>query len=416
MEFILEENFFHPTEYTPFNYSKGFPMKVPFSYLDRQFKQASKNEPKELTDLIIDDIRDFLKTSEFTLGSQVERFEKKFADFIGVKHAIGVNSGTDALTLSMLAAGIGPGDEVITCAETFIATAGAIAATRATPVFVDVNDEFTIDETLIEKAITPKTKAILPVFFTGNCPNMKAILEIAEKHSLLVIEDSCCGIDARIGAQKAGSFGLTGSFSFHPLKNLNVWSDGGMITTNSDETAKKLRLLRNHGLTNRDEVEVFGYNSRLDALQAVVALRMIDDVTAVTDQRIRHARLIDEGLKELSDFIEIPYRNPDYRNVFHLYMVRVKQRDALLRFCIENGVEAKVHYPIPLPYQKCCAHLGYRKGDFPKTERDCDSIITFPCHQHLTEEEIEYMLDIIWSFYKNERHPVRRFSTAASAS
>lgn len=355
-------------------------MQVPFSYLERQFEQSTNlNKEKKLTDLIIEDIRAFLKTSEFTLGSKVELFEKKFADFIGVKHAIGVGSGTDALILSLRALNIGHGDEVITCAETFIATAGAIAGVGATPVFVDVNDEFTIDETLIEKAITKKTKAIIPVFFTGNCPNMDQILQIAKKHNLHVIEDSCCGIDAKIKGKRAGSFGITGTFSFHPLKNLNVWSDGGMVTTNSDAVARQLRLLRNHGLVSRDEVECFGYNSRLDAIQAVVGLRMIDDVATVTDQRIANAKLLDEAFKDLSDFIEIPYRNPDYRHVFHLYMLRVKDRDGLLKHCAKNQVEAKVHYPIALPYQQCCAHLGYKKGSFPKTERDCARISSLIC-------------------------------------
>ncbi|MCH9632027.1 MAG: dTDP-3-amino-3,4,6-trideoxy-alpha-D-glucose transaminase [Chlamydiae bacterium] len=390
-------------------------MRVPFSYLERQFKQSENlEEKKELADTIIDDIRDFLKTSEFTLGSKVEAFEKKFAAFIGVKHAIGVGSGTDALILSLRALGIGAGDEVITCAETFIATAGAIAGVGATPVFVDVNDEFTIDENLIEGAITEKTKAIMPIFFTGNCPNMDAILDIAHKHKLHVVEDSCCGIDARIKDKKAGSMGITGTFSFHPLKNLNVWSDGGMVTTNSDDVAHKLKLLRNHGLANRDEVECFGYNSRLDALQAVVALRMIDDVTEVTNQRIANAKRLDEAFKDLSDFIEIPYRNPDYRNVFHLYMLRVKKRDELLEYCHQHEIEAKVHYPIELPYQNCCKHLGYKKGDFPKAERDRDSIITLPCHQCLTEAEINHMIETIRSFYINEHSALCGLSSTAS--
>ena len=390
-------------------------MRVPFSYLERQFKQSSNPEnEKELTDLIIDDIRAFLKTSEFTLGSKVEEFERKFADFIGVKHAIGVGSGTDALILSLRALGIGPGDEVITCAETFIATAGAIAGVGATPVFVDVNDEFTIDENLIEGAITPKTKAIIPVFFTGNCPNMDAITAIAKKHSLHVVEDSCCGIDARIGDRKAGSMGITGTFSFHPLKNLNVWSDGGMITTQSDEIARSLRLLRNHGLASRDEVECFGYNSRLDALQAVVALRMIDDVTEVTDQRIANAKRLDEALADLSEFIEIPQRSPEYRHVFHLYMLRVKGRDELLKYCQAHEIEAKVHYPIELPYQNCCKHLGYKKGDFPKAERDRDTIITLPCHQLLSPAEVNHMIETIRSFYKNEYSALCGLSSTAS--
>lgn len=377
-------------------------MKIPFSYLERQFEVTDQPNSSSLVDLILADIRQFVKTGAFTLGEKVEFFEKKFAKFIGVKHAIGVGSGTDALILSLKALGIGSGDEVITCAETFIATAGAIAATGARPVFVDVNDEFTIDETLIPSAISKRTKAILPVYFTGNCPNMDRIMEIAKKYNLPVVEDSCCGIDAAIGNRKAGSIGITGTFSFHPLKNLNVWSDGGMITTNNDQIARKLRLFRNHGLINRDEVECFGVNSRLDALQAVVALRMIDDITQVTDRRIEVAKMLDKGFKGLEDYIDIPMRRDEYRHIYHLYMVRVKKRDALLEYCNDQGIEAKIHYPIPLPYQKCCEHLGYKRGDFPKTERDCDSIITFPSHQHLTEAEVEYMIEVVRKFYENK--------------
>lgn len=379
-------------------------MKVNFSYLDRQFRQAGEGDDPYTfdTDQIFSDLKDFVSTGDFTLGKKLEEFEAKFSDLIKVKHAIGVNSGTDALILSLLALGVGPGDEVITSAETFIATAGAIAATRAKPVFVDVNDEYMIDAERIERAITHKTKAIIPVWFTGNAPEMDKIDAIARKHKIPVVEDSCCAIDAEFCGVKAGSFGVTGTFSFHPLKNLNVWSDGGMITTNSDSIADKIRLLRNHGLKGRDEVEIFGLNSRLDTFQAVVALRMIGKVKKITDQRIANARKLDEGFADLSDYIEIPARRPNVRQVFHLYMLRVRDRDSLLKYCIEKGVDAKIHYPIPLPYQECCRHLNYQKGDFPKTERDCASIITFPAHQHLTGQEIDYVIETVRAFYRGK--------------
>lgn len=374
-------------------------MKVPFSYLERQFKQAEKTKDPQLADLIIKDVREFLKTSDFTLGKKLKEFEEKFANLVGTKYALGVGSGTDALILSLRSLDIGANDEVITCAETFIATAGAIAGVGAKPVFVDVNDEFTIDENLIEAAITEKTKAIMPVYFTGNCPNMEKILKIAEEYKLPVIEDSCCAIDADIAGKKAGSFGIAGAFSFHPLKNLNVWSDGGMVTTDSEKVADKIKLLRNHGLKNRDEVEIFGYNSRLDTLQAVVALRMFDDVKEITDKRISNAKKIDEQLSTLKEFIDIPYRDPSIRHVYHLYMIRAKKRNNLFKYLNEKKIEAKIHYPLPLPYQRCCKNLGYKKGDFPKTEKDCDSIITLPSHQYLTDEEIEYMIEKIKQFY-----------------
>ena len=374
-------------------------MNVPFSYLDRQFTFSSPGEQPTLTDKIFDDLKKFIATGDFTLGKSLALFEEKFAAHEGTKHALGVGSGTDALFLSLKGLGIGPGDEVITCAETFIATAGAIAQTGATPVFVDVNDEFTIDVDKIEAAITTRTRAIMPVWYTGNAPDLDRVLEIARTKQLRVVEDSCCAIDAEYKGRKAGSIGDAGGFSFHPLKNLNVWSDGGMVTTNSDELAASIELLRNHGFKNRDEVEIFGYNSRLDTFQAVVALRMIDDVKAVTDRRISVAKRYDAAFAEMEGRIEVPERSDHIRHVFHLYMLRVQDRDELLVHLQGNGINAKIHYPIPLPYQNACRHLGYTRGDFPKTERDCDSIVTLPAYAHLTEDEISYTIDTVRGFY-----------------
>jgi len=374
-------------------------MQVPFSYLNRQFRAADVGEPKQILDVILDDIKEFVQSGDFTLGKKGEEFESKFASLVGVKHAIGVNSGTDALFFSLKAIGIGSGKEVITCAETFIATADAIAAAGATPVFVDVNDEFTIDVDLIEAAITDRTKAIMPVWFTGNAPDMDKIVSIAEKHNLFIVEDSCTAINATYKNKHAGSFGIAGAFSFHPLKNLNVWSDGGMITTDADQLNEQLRMLRNYGLRSRDEVELFGYNSRLDTIQAVVALRLIDDVKFYTDRRITIAEAYDKAFAQMPQ-IEVPERHDQIRHVFHLYMLRVKDRNRLLHYCIERGVEAKVHYPIPLPYQQCSRHLGYKPGDFPKTERDCATIITLPAHPYLTDDEVTYTIETVLSFYK----------------
>ncbi|MDI9569369.1 MAG: DegT/DnrJ/EryC1/StrS family aminotransferase [Pseudomonadota bacterium] len=376
-------------------------MRVPFSYLDRQFKAGLQGEKEQILDLILADIKEFVQTGDFTLGKKGEEFEREFASFIGVKHAIGVNSGTDALFLSLKALGIGPGDEVITCAETFIATAAAIVAAGAKPVFVDVNDEFTIDTALIERAITKRTKAIMPVWFTGNAPDMDEIMAIAVRHGLVVLEDSCTAINASYRGKHAGTFGAAGAFSFHPLKNLNVWSDGGMIVTNDDRLNEKLRMQRNYGLKSRDEADLFGYNSRLDTLQAVVALRLLPDVKACTDRRIAIAETYDRVFSNISQ-IQVPPRHAYIRHVYHLYMIRGENRDALLRYCQEKGVETKIHYPIPLPYQKCCNYLGYKPGDFPRTERDCRTIITLPAHPYLTDEEVEYTIETLVSFYRRE--------------
>lgn len=373
-------------------------MRVPFSYLERQFASSSIPGSPGYTDAMLEDIRAFVQTGDFTLGAKLEEFEERFAETLGVAHAVGVNSGTDALILSLRALSVGHGDEVITSAETFIATAGAIVAVGARPVFVDVRDDFLLDPEQVARAITVRTKAIIPVWFTGAAPAMDALIAIARAHELPIVEDSCCAIGASFHGQRAGSFGVTGTFSLHPLKNVNVWGDAGMITTQDRVLARQLRLLRNHGLVSRDEVACFGVNSRLDTLQALLGLRMLADVEDITARRIACALRLDAAFRDIPQ-LTVPPRDPHARAVFHLYMVRAEDRDALLAHCNACGVEAKVHYPIPLPYQACARSLGYHRGDFPKTERDCDSIITFPCHQHLSDGEIDTMIDVVRSFY-----------------
>lgn len=365
-------------------------MKVKYSYLEEQFKDHKA---------IFDDIDELIKTGDYTLGKPVQKFEQKFADLVGTKYAIGVNSGTDALFLSLKAIGVGAGDEVITTPNTFIATVGAIVASGARPVFVDVTDEFTIDPGLIEEAITPRTKAIMPVHYAGHPADMIEIMNVAKKYALPVIEDACQAISAAIDNECAGTFGITGCFSLHPLKNLNVWGDGGIIVTNSEELHDRLILLRNHGLKNRDEVELFGYNSRLDSLQAVVGNHLIKDSYKITETRIKWAKKFDSALSGLKDFITIPKRRQNKKYVYHLYMIMAKNRDKLLSYLIENGIEAKVHYPIPLHLQPASACFGYKEGDFPVTEYQCKSIITLPVHQHLTEEQTDYIIEKIKEFY-----------------
>ena len=237
------------------------PTRVSFSYLDRQFADV---------DAYLNDLRAFVKTGDFTLGKPLVEFEKRFAALCQAPYAIGVGTGTDAIALSLKCLGIGAGDEVITTPTTFIATVGAIVQAGARPVFVDSEDGFVIDATKIEMAITPKTKAIVPVHYTGNVADMPRIAAIAEKHGLAVVEDACQSIAASIDGRPVGSWGQSAAFSLHPLKNLNVWGDGGVIVTHSADFAAKLRLYRNHGLVNRDDVAIFGVNCRLDTLQAEI--------------------------------------------------------------------------------------------------------------------------------------------------
>jgi dTDP-4-amino-4,6-dideoxygalactose transaminase len=369
--------------------ANGF--KVQWSYLPKQFSAEKIEE-------ILDLFRKFVPTGDFTLGKPVREFEQRFAAMIGIRHAIGVNSGTDALKLSLRAAGVGPGDEVITTANTFIATVGAIAENYARPVFVDCTDNFCMDVGQVEARITPRTKALLPVHLAGQMTDMPALMQIAGKHNLPVIEDSCQCILGDIDGKRAGTFGRSGGFSLHPLKNLNVWADGGMIVTDDDEFATLLRQLRNHGLKDRDTVVRMGGNSRLDSLQAVVGNWLIDQVDFITNTRIRNAAFLDDGLGRVPQ-IKLPQRFNDRKLVFHLYIVFAERRDELLAYCKQKGIEAKVHYPVPLYCQEGLKPYGYKRGDFPVTDRHADTMISFPAHEHLAEEQLAYIVQTVEDFY-----------------
>jgi dTDP-4-amino-4,6-dideoxygalactose transaminase len=365
-------------------------MRVRYSYLPQQFANP---EP------ILEAIRQHLRGCQFTLGPEVETFEESFARLIGTREAIGVGSGTDALELSLRAAGVGHGDEVITAANTFIATVGAINGAGARAVLVDARPDFTIDPNLIERAITPRTKAIIPVHLTGETADMTAVLEIAARRGIAVIEDACQAIGAQDRGRTAGTMGLTGAFSLHPLKNLNVWGDAGIIVTNDAATARRLRLLRNHGLQTRDEVEILGFNCRLDSIQAIVGNWLLPQVHQITQARIDNAARYDAGFADV-DGITLPPRRATSRRVYHLYQVYARDRDGLHRFLLERGIEAKIHYPIPLPLPPALrAAYGYKPGDFPETERQSASLITLPVDQHLSAEELDYVIAQVRSFY-----------------
>ncbi|MDJ0841573.1 MAG: DegT/DnrJ/EryC1/StrS family aminotransferase [Acidobacteriota bacterium] len=366
-------------------------MKVPFSYLPRQFENP---------DPILAEIRDLVTRGALTLGGPVVQFEENFARFIGAQYAVGVGSGTDALFLSLKAAGIGPGDEVITAVNTFVATAGAVETTGARTVFVDCDDRFVLDVNKVEAAVTERTKAVMPVHYTGQPVDMTALTALAEQHGLMIIEDSCTAIDGEVDGRRCGSIGLAAGFSFHPLKNLNIWGDGGMITTNSEEIRDQLRLLRNHGMADRDTYLFFGYNSRLDTIQAVVGDYLLPQVTQITDRRIQIAQTYDAAFAELAPTVRTPVRGANERHVFHLYIMEVDHRDELLAHLKASGISVKVHYPIPLHLQPAARHLGYGPGDFPIAETQAGRIITLPCHQHLTEEEVAYVIEQVRGFYR----------------
>src|SRR3989344_3265976 len=293
-------------------------MKVSYSYLKEQFANP---------DAILNDIKKIIMEGDFTLGGELEKFENNFALKVSkTKYAIGVGSGTDALRLSLIALGIGQGDEVITAANTFYATAGAIATTGAKPVFVDVGEDYNINPKLIENAITPKTKAIIPVHLTGRSADMNPIQAIAEKHHLYIIEDAAQAIGAKYFGKIVGNFGITGCFSLHPLKNLNAYGDGGVITTNNDEIYERLIKLRNHGLKNRVECELWGYNSRLDCIQAAIVnikIKYLDE------WNLKIRRIAKIYIENLSGVVKVPFDKPHEMAVYHTFIIQTNKRDEL---------------------------------------------------------------------------------------
>jgi len=348
---------------------------------------------------ILADWEKLILSTEFTLGSYIENFEKQFAEFIGCKHVIGTNTGTDALILALKALGVGPGDEVISVPVTFYATIGAIVAVGARPVFVDIDDRYQINVKLIPEAITSKTKAILPVHWGGVPPDMDEIMNIANMHNICVVEDACMAPGGSINNRHSGTFGHANAWSMHPLKPLNVMGDGGMVSTDDDDLAKWMRIYRNHGMVDRDHNSIWGVNMRLQPLQAIVASHILKTVDETVVARNKNAKILDDGLKVLSPFVKIPPRPAGYRETCSLYMARFQKRDELIQYLTKRGIEAKIHYPVPLHLQEAAKELGYKKGDFQNSETYCNEIITLPAHQFLSMEQLEYTISTIKNFY-----------------
>jgi dTDP-4-amino-4,6-dideoxygalactose transaminase len=345
-------------------------------------------------------LREVIATGDFTLGKAVGEFEARFANAVGVQFAFGVGSGTDGLRLALKVLGIGPGDEVITAANTFIATVGAIADTGAVTKFVDCKNDFCMDVSLLEAAITPRTKAIIPVHMTGAMVNMPHLLAIAAARGIPVIEDACQAIKSSLDQRPAGSWGVIGAFSLHPLKFINIWGDGGVMTTNDAHIAKRISLLRNHGLQSRDVIVSLGVNSRLDTVQAVVALHVLDQADWIANKRRMNAAFYDQALAHIEQ-VRIPPRDPRVLHSYVTYQVLAQRRDALLAHCAARAIECKIHYPIPLYCQQGLRHLGYKRGDFPVTDRHADTTITLPVHQYLTRDQLSFVVDSIAEFYRS---------------
>lgn len=378
-----------PHNFLPDQYDRDDRMEVKHNYLIEQF--SDKQE-------ILDDISALVSRCDFTLGREVDEFEKNICRLTGAKYAVGVGSGTDALFLSLKALGIGEGDEVITTPYTFYATIGAIVTAGARPVFVDIGPDYNIDADRIEEAISERTKAILPVHWAGLPCDMIQIKSIAKKNDLYVVEDACHAILAERHGTFAGRLGDTGCFSLHPLKNLNVWGDGGYLVTDSDEIHERMVLLRNHGLVGRDECAMFAYNSRLDTLQAVVANHLLNKLPEITESRIEHATYFDEQLSVIEE-ITIPPRPDGVRQVYHLYVVRAQRRDELQQFLQSQGIDAKIHYPVPMHLQPAARDYEYVVGDFPLAEEVCRSVISLPVHEFITQKQQEFVVSKIKAFY-----------------
>ncbi len=348
-------------------------------------------------------IRDVLSNCNFILGDGVAEFEKTFAEFCDSKYCIGVASGTDALHLALRALGIGGGDEVITAANTFVATALAISYVGARPVLVDVDPEtYNLDLRQIESKITPKTKAIIPVHLYGRPVDMNELMSLAERHNLKVVEDACQAHGATWDGRKVGSFGIMGCFSFYPGKNLGAYGDGGAIVTSDEGLYEKLKMLRNYGSPRKYHHDFIGYNSRLDSIQAAVLNVKLRHLEGWNGKRLTNAKLYNQALDGVGDLVLSNLQGVE-SHVFHLYVVRTKKRDELLKYLNDNGVQAGIHYPIPIYSLKAYSDLGQTGSDFPVTERLSREILSLPMYSELTGTQIRKVKDVIVKFFEESQ-------------
>ena len=371
-------------------YQNDKKFKIRHNYLSEQFSDFPK---------IFKKIEKVVNFNDFTLGFEVNRFENNFSRLINAKNCIAVGSGTDAIYLALKALGLSNQDEVITTPYTFYATINAIVQADCKPVYADAQSDFNIDPKKIEKKITKKTKAILVVHWAGRICDMEQIKKIAKKYKLFIVEDACHAALAKRKNTFAGNFGDIGCFSLHPLKNLNVWGDGGMMIVKNKVIAQKLKLLRNHGLISRNKIKIFGVNSRLDTIQAVVANHMLKKLPNLTRKRRVNAFKLDKGLSGIKE-IKIPNRYKDLYEVFHLYNIQVKKRDKLVSFLKSKSIDAKMHYPIPMHLQEPSKKFKkYKKGDFPVAEQLCKETISLPVHEFVKSKDINYMIKCIEKFY-----------------
>ena len=356
------------------------PVKVPFLDLKAQYRSI-----KPEIDAAIQQVLD---STQFVLGDEVAAFEREFAEYGGAKHGIAVNSGTSALHLAMLAAGIGPGDEVITVPNTFVATVAAVRYAGARAVYVDIDPaRFTMDPARVEAAIGPRTKAILPVHLYGQPADMDPILEIARRRGLLVVEDAAQAHGARYQGRPVGSLGDLACFSFYPGKNLGAYGEGGIVLTSNDEYAKKIRMLRDWGQERKYQHLLAGYNYRMEGMQGAILRVKLRHLERWTEARRAHAARYAALLADCG--VGIPVEAPGARHVWHVYAVRTRVRDPIMKALGEQGIQTGIHYPIPVHLQPAYADPAYARGSFPHAERAADEVTSLPMFPELTEEQLQ---------------------------
>lgn len=377
-------------------------MKVPFFDLTPQFSLIEAEVKSALNEVF--------NTQQFIMGPQIETLEKTIAGYCRTRYALGVASGSDALLLSLMTAGVGPGDEVMIPPFTFFATAGSVSRLGAIPVFVDIDQEtFNIDPSKILEKFTPKTKAIIPVHLYGQCADMDPILQIARDKNLSVIEDAAQALGSEYKPrpdsipQRAGQIGDLGCFSFYPTKNLGAFGDAGMIVTDDPDLAEKVRLLRVHGSQPKYYHKWIGINSRLDTMQAAILLVKFKYLEKWTEERQKKARRYEALFQDILSRVEgvkLPVVQYENRHIFHQYVIRAPQRDALRKSLTEQGVGTDIYYPLPLHLQECFSFLKHRPGDFPISEKAADETLALPIFPELTEQQQTYVVEKIEAFYR----------------
>jgi dTDP-4-amino-4,6-dideoxygalactose transaminase len=368
-------------------------MKVPFLDLKAQYHSIS-----EEIDIALHQV---IGTTAFSGGPFVTRFEEQFAEFCQCKYAVGVGSGTEALWLALLALGIGQGDEVITVPNTFIATVEAISLCGATPVFVDVDEQScTMNPLLLEAAITPRTKAVIPVHLYGQMADMDPIMDIARKHGLFVVEDACQAHGAEYKGRPAGSLGDAGCFSFYPGKNLGAYGEAGGVVTSHPEVDQKIRKLRDHGQSRKYFHEVIGVNSRMDGLQGAVLGVKLRHLPDWNEARRRNAELYRTMLRGV-DGLSLPIEMDYAKHIYHIFAVRVRNRDAFMAALTQQDIGCGIHYPVPIHLQEAYGFMGMARGSFPLAEKCADEMVSLPMFPELTEEQIELVADVISRYFRH---------------